>query len=92
MKHLKSYKDFKREKYIKERVEEIIQYICSNDTEYKNYSNDFIRLSHELQKALPIDKQSIVLKYEDIMYSKFQRILDLLVKQILEEVGNFEKL
>ena len=89
-KKCKQFKEFAEKLYLDTCVEEIMQKIIKKDTEYKKLVNEGKAILQELQQIMPQNKYSILLDYEANINDKFSRLIELLIKQILKEVKNYE--
>lgn len=63
---LQSYKDFKKQNYENERIEEIISYICNNDTELQKLVKKSEKLYNELNNSINKNQQILLSKFIDI--------------------------
>ena len=63
---LQSYKDFKKQNYENERIEEIISYMCNNDTELQKLVKKSEKLYNELNNSINKNQQILLSKFIDI--------------------------
>lgn len=90
MDNIRSYKEFARETYIKERVEEIANAITKNDVEYKKWAHKENQLFEIITDLIGEDNQQLLDEYSTAIGDKFCRLIDGIVEQIINDIGKFE--
>lgn len=84
-KTLRNYKDFKEDNY-KYRVDEILDYICSNDNELIELFDKRDIKYNELRKTLGKEEKKLLLEYADIEVDILSYENYNLAKQIYEDL------
>ena len=83
---LKSYEDFKKEYYENERIEEIINYITSNNKELQQALNHSEIIFNKLMKSLNEEQQHLLLKYDEAQNEIFSSENHFIAKQIYKDL------
>lgn len=89
MKGLQKYNEFAKDKYKKDRVEEIIKNICKVDMEYITLQEREKKKFEELKENLKEDKKKLLYEYATLKNDKFVRMIECLIEQVIEDIGKF---
>lgn len=89
MQGLQKYNEFAKDKYKRDRVEEIIKNICKVDMEYISLQEREGKIFEELKENLKEDKKKLLYEYATIKNDKFVRMLECLMEQVIEDIGKF---
>lgn len=89
MKGLQKYNEFAKDKYKKDRVEEIIKNICKVDMKYITLQEREKKTFEELKENLEEDKKKLLYEYATVKNDKFVRMIECLMEQVIEDIGKF---
>lgn len=89
MQGLQKYNEFAKDKYKRDRVEEIIKNICKVDMEYISLQEREGKIFEELKENLKEDKKKLLYEYATVKNEKFVRMIECLMEQVIEDIEEF---